>query len=83
MSRYLCLFAYNGVQHILCCVFVPWSYVAYLIYANQSYYEKTIFVKCNFTKISSRYHASIKDEQKHNTICVEHHYRQTNTNNVT
>ena len=20
--RYLCLFAYNGVQHILCCVFV-------------------------------------------------------------
>jgi hypothetical protein len=21
--RYLCLFAYSGVQHILCCVFVP------------------------------------------------------------
>ena len=22
------------------------------------------------------------DEEKHNTICVAHHYRQTNTNNV-
>ena len=24
----------------------------------------------------------IKPKQKHNTICVEHHYAQTNTNNV-
>jgi len=23
-----------------------------------------------------------KAKQKHNTICVNHHYRQTNTNNV-
>jgi len=23
-----------------------------------------------------------KTKQKHNTICVEHHYTQTNTNNV-
>ena len=23
--RYLCLFAYSDVQHILCCVFVFWS----------------------------------------------------------
>jgi len=26
-SRYLCLFAYGGVQHILCCVFVLFVYV--------------------------------------------------------
>ena len=23
-----------------------------------------------------------KTEQKHNTICVGHHYKQTNTNNI-
>jgi hypothetical protein len=26
--RYLCLFAYSGVQHILCCVFLCVPYVA-------------------------------------------------------
>jgi len=25
--RYLCLFSYNGAQHILCCVFVLFFYV--------------------------------------------------------
>jgi hypothetical protein len=25
--RYLCLFAYSGVQHILCCVFALFSFV--------------------------------------------------------
>ena len=24
----------------------------------------------------------IQDEKQHNTICVGHHYRQTNTNNI-
>jgi len=29
-----------------------------------------------------RYTRRRKTKQKHNTICVEHHYEQSNTNNV-
>ena len=29
--RYLCLFAYSAVQHILCCVFVLFALVLYTI----------------------------------------------------
>jgi hypothetical protein len=31
--RYLCLFAYSGVQHILCCVFILFVFVLCLVYA--------------------------------------------------
>jgi len=30
--RYSCLFAYSGVQHILCCVFVLFVFVLSLVY---------------------------------------------------
>ena len=30
--RYLCLFAYCGVQHILCCIFVLFYFVLCLVY---------------------------------------------------
>jgi hypothetical protein len=30
--QYLCLFAYSGVLHILCCVFVLFVFVLYLVY---------------------------------------------------
>jgi hypothetical protein len=30
--RYLCLFAYNGVQHILICVFVLFVFVLCLVF---------------------------------------------------
>ena len=29
---YLCLFAYRGVQHILCCIFVLFIFVLNLVY---------------------------------------------------
>ena len=34
----------------------------------------------NLEKLASQ---GTQDEQKHNTICVEYHYTQTNTNNKT
>jgi len=30
--RYLCLFSYSGVQHILCCIFVLFVFVLCLLY---------------------------------------------------
>jgi hypothetical protein len=30
--RYVCLFAYGGVQHILCCVFVLFVFTLCLVY---------------------------------------------------
>ena len=30
--RYLCLFPYSGVQHILCCIFVLFVFVLCLVY---------------------------------------------------
>jgi hypothetical protein len=30
--RYLCLFAYSGVQHILCCAFALFVFVLCLVY---------------------------------------------------
>ena len=30
--RYLCLFTYNGVKHILCCVFVLFVFVLCFVY---------------------------------------------------
>ena len=36
--HYLCLFAYNGVQHILCCVFVLFVFVLCLVYSILSAY---------------------------------------------
>ena len=32
--RYLCLFAYSGVQHILCCVFVLFFFVFFVPYVD-------------------------------------------------
>jgi len=34
--RYSCLFAYNGVQHILCCVLVLLVFVLYFVYSMLS-----------------------------------------------
>jgi hypothetical protein len=31
--RYLCLFTYSGVQHILCCVFALFVFVLCLVYS--------------------------------------------------
>ena len=36
-SRYLCLFAYSGVQHILCCVFVLFFFVLCTLYIFASF----------------------------------------------
>ena len=32
--RYLCLLAYNGVQHILCCVFLLFVFVLYTSFSG-------------------------------------------------
>jgi hypothetical protein len=49
-SRSLCLFAHNGVQHILCCVFVLFFFVLRTLYCQFSglpifvlTYEATVF----------------------------------------
>ena len=34
--RYLCLFGYSGVQHVLCCGFVLFVFVLCLVYPNVS-----------------------------------------------
>ena len=36
----------------------------------------------NPKKLASGYSRQTKTKQKHNTICVWHHYTQTNTHNV-
>jgi hypothetical protein len=40
--RYLCLFGYSGVPHILCCVFTLFFFVLYIVF----YYEEKIL--CSF-----------------------------------
>jgi hypothetical protein len=36
----------------------------------------------NPEKLATKYTRGSLEKQKHNTICVGHHYAQTNTNNV-
>jgi hypothetical protein len=43
--RYLCLFVYSGVQHILCCVFALCVFVLYLPYVAS--FSESIF-NCPF-----------------------------------
>jgi hypothetical protein len=38
--------------------------------------------KVDNTEKLSAYDTQDRDKQKHNTICVGHHYIQTNTNNI-
>jgi energy-coupling factor transporter transmembrane protein EcfT len=63
--RYVCLFAYNGVQHILCCVFVLFFFVLrtlccqflwiVLFWIAPSVFSNVYFLYKHFNHVSLNY----------------------------
>jgi hypothetical protein len=86
--HYLGLYAYSGVQHISCCVFALFFFVLYIVVSNT---YCLVFLLCLQTLENTEgaikygqsretgnigYTRRRKTKQRHNTICVWHHYTQ-------
>ena len=49
--RYLCLFAYNGVQHIVCCVFALFFVILCTLWCQFRWIVPVVFAPSVFSKV--------------------------------